>query len=334
MAVMPRLTIFLGGGGVGKTTLSAALGLARARAGAHVGLLSIDPARRLRSALHLEAMDEMGVVLPSGDGELRAALVEPEVCLRRWASEACTDESARTRLFADPLFGALASRLAGATDAIAAARAAEWAERDPKLDELIIDTAPGLPGIELLARPEKLLAMLSDRVLGLFRHAALGGRLLGGLARIAGVDSLQRMGDFLTLFDKALQQLAHRLQHAKKWLRSANVIVVAAVSSDAAHSATDIAKAVRGLSLSPGIAILNRALPPSASVAATEVAASDFLRYVEHYRSLQTRVAAELAGNFSRVLSLPESGRVDLQGADGLDGLADLGATLIAEGLA
>jgi hypothetical protein len=91
---------------------------------------------------------------------------------------------------------------------------------------------------------------------------------------------------------------------------------------------------VHSLGLSPGLAILNRALPPSVSVAPADVAASGFLRYVEHYRSLQTRVAAELAGNFSRVLSLPESGRVDLQGADGLDGLADLGATFIAQGLA
>jgi anion-transporting ArsA/GET3 family ATPase len=332
---LPRLTIFLGGGGVGKTTLSAALGLARARCGERVGLLSIDPARRLRSALHLDAMDEAGVVLPSGKGELRAALVEPEVSLRRWAAEACPDEAARTRLLADPLFAALASRLAGATDAIAAARAAEWAERDPALDELIIDTAPGLAGVELLAHPEKLLALLSDRLLRWLQHAGHGGRVLGGLARITGAASLTRMGDFLTLFDRGLQELAGRLQRARDWLRHANVIVVAGVSDDACQSAVDIATAVRALGLSPGTAVLNRALPSRHSVVPTDdPSLRSFLHYVDRYRALQGRVETKLAVDFPRVLALPESGHVDLQGPAGLDGLAELGTTLISQGLA
>lgn len=41
----PKLYIFLGAGGVGKTTLSASFAISLAHEGRNVGLLSIDPAK-------------------------------------------------------------------------------------------------------------------------------------------------------------------------------------------------------------------------------------------------------------------------------------------------
>jgi anion-transporting ArsA/GET3 family ATPase len=49
-----RLIICLGSGGVGKTTVSAALGLAAARMGRRTAVITVDPARRLKDALGLE----------------------------------------------------------------------------------------------------------------------------------------------------------------------------------------------------------------------------------------------------------------------------------------
>lgn len=54
---MTRLHVFVGGGGVGKTTLSAGYALALAQSGKRVGLLGIDPAKRLQSALGLSLPD-------------------------------------------------------------------------------------------------------------------------------------------------------------------------------------------------------------------------------------------------------------------------------------
>ena len=247
------------------------------------------------------------------------------MCLRRWAAAACADEGTRARLLADPFFLALADRLAAASDAIAAARAAEWAEQDPSLDELIIDTAPGVAGIELLARPKKLLALLQGRMVRWLRHAGRGGRVVGGLARIAGVDALDRAGDFFNLMDEGLAELARRLEHARRWLKDASVIVVTGVSGVAAGAAIDIAEAVGALDLQPRLAVLNRALPPSLHAVATEdPGARMFFRYVDNYRGLQSRVAAQLARRFPRVVALPESAAVDR------DGLAALGASLFA----
>jgi anion-transporting ArsA/GET3 family ATPase len=48
--------ILLGPGGVGKTTVAAALGIAAAREGLETGMITVDPARRLRDALGLERL--------------------------------------------------------------------------------------------------------------------------------------------------------------------------------------------------------------------------------------------------------------------------------------
>ena len=48
-----RLIVTAGCGGVGKTTLAAALGITAARAGRRVAIITIDPARRLAQALGL-----------------------------------------------------------------------------------------------------------------------------------------------------------------------------------------------------------------------------------------------------------------------------------------
>ena len=51
-----RLHIFIGTGGVGKTTLSAAWALRQAQSGARVALITIDPARRLAQSLGLSEL--------------------------------------------------------------------------------------------------------------------------------------------------------------------------------------------------------------------------------------------------------------------------------------
>ncbi len=337
---MTRLTIFLGGGGVGKTTLSAGLGLALARAGRRVGLLSIDPALRLRSALGLPALGEAAASVPTAAGALHAAMLHPRESLDRWAAEACRDGAARARLLANPFFVALADRIAGATDAIAAARVVEWAEADPALDHLVVDTAPGAPAIEFLARPEKLLAFFDGRLIRVLRRFAAvgalrgGGRLLRGLALVSGADALRGFGEFVTLVDDALARMVARLERARRWLRepSTAILVVASAERDAG-AAFDLDDALRGLGLAPRLAAVNRALPPPLvahppPIPAGPPEARAFARYLAGRARAQARLAAALAGRFPRVVELPEAAALDARGDERLRALAALAAPL------
>src|SRR6266446_3512356 len=78
-----KIIVYLGTGGVGKTTVAAATALAQARAGAKSLVLTIDPALRLRTALRLSGgLNEQTVPLdPPAAGELWAALLDVRATL-------------------------------------------------------------------------------------------------------------------------------------------------------------------------------------------------------------------------------------------------------------
>jgi arsenite-transporting ATPase len=343
----PRLTILLGAGGVGKTTLSASLGLALARGGARTALLSIDPARRLRSALGLADLTELGVPVPTpgAAGSLDAALLDPGASLRRWIADDCPDPEMRARLAVNPFFIALADRLADLTDAIGCARAIEWAERDPGLTELVLDTAPGIAAVELLAHPDKLIALFDGRMIRwIVRLARLGGgggivgignRLLSGLSKVSGTHVLREFGDLITAVDAALATLVARLERARRWLKepTTSLVIVCGVSHESADMARALDGALRELSFTPTLVVLNRVVPPAlASVALpppdAPAEAHAFLRYVRNYVAAQNEVRARLTEEFGRVIDLPDASTLDDAGR--LDGLAALGEPLRA----
>ena len=60
------ILILLGTGGVGKTTVAAALGLAASEAGLDTALITVDPARRLREALGLSRLGGTPTLLHPG----------------------------------------------------------------------------------------------------------------------------------------------------------------------------------------------------------------------------------------------------------------------------
>jgi anion-transporting ArsA/GET3 family ATPase len=339
--VTARLSVLLGAGGVGKTTLAAGHAIALARAGGRVGLLGIDPARRLQGALGVTLGDvEAAVALPGpGAGELHAALLSPADCMRRWSAEACPDPEARARLFANPFFVALADRLATSTDVLAAVRIAEWAERDPALTDLVVDTAPGLNAVEFLRRPESLTAFLEGRLVGWLRAIGRGGgggafgavlrgvarRTLGGIARIAGTRVILELADLLSLIEGVLEQMLARLERAQRTLRdpSTEILLVAAVRDDAAHVAEQLAAALGAVGLRPRATVVNRALPPAldAELAAIPPAAippeaAAVVRYARAQAAMERRVIAAVAplgpvAVVPSVRGLDEDGRLD-----------------------
>lgn len=327
----PRLHVLLGAGGVGKTTLAAGYALALARAGGRVGLLGIDPARRLQSALGIALQDvAVRVALVNGSlhapedesvGVLHAALLSPADCLRRWAAETCDDREELERLLGNTFFLALADRLAASADVLAAIRVAEWAESDPGLTDLVVDTAPGQNAIDFLRRPQALTAFLEGRLIRWLRAmapshhgGALAGmlrggarRAVGGISRLGGTRLLLELAEFLSLVEAMLERMLVRLGHVQKWLAdgSTEILLVTAVRDDAVTTAQKLAEALHGAGLSPRAVVLNRALPETlaaelSALVGTEASAQPdatiapevvLARYARTYIEMQRRVA-------------------------------------------
>lgn len=307
-----RLHIFLGPGGAGKTTLAAAYAGRLAQTGRRVGLLGIDPSRRLQDALGL-TLPDLEVAVPARPG-LNAALLRPEDCLRRWAEEQCPDPGARERLKRNVFFLALADRLASASDLLAAVRVAEWIEHDSELDDLVVDTAPGLNAVEFLRRPAALVAFMKGRVVRWLRWLANGQsaglvrggaqRVVSALGRIGGTHLLLDLAEFVLLAEGVLDKMSARLQLAERCFANptTEILLVAAVREDTPGTVRELGRALGDSGLSATAFVLNRTLPEAIERELAplnpnrlDAEAAAVVRFARGYAHMQARVDAELA---------------------------------------
>jgi anion-transporting ArsA/GET3 family ATPase len=339
----PRLHLFLGAGGVGKTTLSAGFALALAQQGRHVGLMSIDPAKRLQGALGLTELPETGATLniPNCNGSVRASVLHIGDSLKRWVNEAGLQEASQERLYKNTLFRALAERLATATDTFAAVRMAEWPEREEGLTDLVVDTAPGIHAIDFLSKPEKLSAFLDGKLIewlkwfaaenntpvGLIQRVVKGGakRVLEGLSELGGQHFMLHFAEFLILLDDVFARMMTRLEFAGEWLRSneTQCYVVTSVRYDAVQVAWELSRTLKSLKMKSGQIIINRAFPEDLAndkkfnevlgSLRQQQDASFFANYLDNFIIIQRRVQDQLSRAASSVLTLPVAEHLDAQ---------------------
>ncbi len=352
----PQLHIFLGAGGVGKTTLSAAYALALAQEGNKVGLLSIDPAKRLQSALQTELSDEGArIKLPDDKGFLLASMLQMDHALRRWVQEQNLSEVKKQRLFENPYFQALSDKLASSVDTLAAIRIAEWVEQYPDLDHLVIDTAPGIHAVDFITKPEKLSLFLDSKLVdwlksstedsqpkkrSFFNQLLKSGarKILDGLSVIGGQNFIVNFGDFLILLDDILIQAMKRLNYSRQWIfhESTKIILVCSVRDDASHVARQLAQVLSKFALTPDLSIINKVLPDEI-IQSKEL---DFLlatsyeknsledvlsNYISSYARTQAKVLCDLQMFSKNVIKIPNSENLDKDYVLRIDDLISLG---------
>ena len=147
-----KIIVYLGTGGVGKTSVAAATALAEARTGAKSLVLTIDPALRLRTALRLaEGPLEQKVELdPPSSGELWAALLDVRATLdeavRLYAKPALVEP-----ILTHPIYKTIADSLVGMQELMAVERIDQLRRRG--FDSIVVDTAPSRHALEFLDKP-------------------------------------------------------------------------------------------------------------------------------------------------------------------------------------
>lgn len=194
-----KVVVCAGPGGVGKTTTAAALGVALARTGQRVCVVTIDPARRLAEALGIRELTndptpvDAPLGLPSG-GALWAMMLDPQRTFDGLITELSPDETTRDRLLANPLYRHVSSAAGGGHEFTAVARLHDLAA-DPRFDVVVLDTPPSRNALDFLDAPDRISAVLEGRAI----RALLGTGKTGFAARLAqkavgvGMAALQRL---------------------------------------------------------------------------------------------------------------------------------------------
>ena len=208
-----RICICAGSGGVGKTTVSAAVAMGMAARGLRVAVVTIDPARRLANSLGLDELDNEprrvdprrfaahGVEL---QGELWAMMLDAKRTFDDLIGRLAPDERTRDEVLSNRIYAELSSAVAGSQEFTAIAKLYEL-DRDGGFDLIVLDTPPSRNALDFLDAPGRLTHFFQGRALKvLLRPAGIGGRLVGRgtgmvfsiLKRVTGVDLMEDLSVF------------------------------------------------------------------------------------------------------------------------------------------
>lgn len=234
-----RLDVLLvcGSGGVGKTSIAATIALDEAMRGRRVCVLTIDPARRLASAMGLDALDdrEREVQLPAGavaGGSLYGLMLDPKTAFDRLVAETVDTDEERERIYANRVYQQVASSSAGMQEYMALERLFEL-DRGGRYDLIVVDTPPSGHARDLLESPQRMLRFLEGRSLrwflkptakaGRFGLKALGGSngpILGVLQRITGAQMLRDTTEFFESMEGIFGSITERIRVVERMFAS------------------------------------------------------------------------------------------------------------------
>ena len=236
-----RIVVVAGAGGVGKTTVSAALALGLASRGARVAVVTIDPARRLASALGIEHLGDTphrvdparveAAGMPMA-GTLDALQLDPQATFDRLVAREAPDDAARDRILGNRVYRHLSGAVAGAQEFMAVERLHELVDSGD-YDVVVLDTPPARNALDFLDAPERMTRFVEGRGLRLllgprsgagrtgWRALQAGGHMVMSVVeRLTGAQLLTDISEFLQSFDGMYQGFSERASAVRLLLES------------------------------------------------------------------------------------------------------------------
>lgn len=296
---MTRTVLVTGAGGVGKTTFSAALGVTAARRGVRTLVVTVDPARRLASALGLSALGDEPQPLDD-EPNLWAAMLDSAASWRAVAMRHADPEVA-TRL-ADNEFFQAASEHFPASQAYAAADQAATFVQARAWDMVIVDTPPSGGGIDFFTAPAQMADLVGGRLLRWITGGPLPGRrffydraarpILRIADSILGSGLLERVSEFLIDLRTTYDGVARRGREIEGVLKQSSILVVTTADPAPVSEAVRFYRQLPDLASVPAAVVFNRALPPDwGGVVPDPGAPAEVARVVEQWSAETVRQA-------------------------------------------
>jgi anion-transporting ArsA/GET3 family ATPase len=240
-----KIIITAGTGGVGKTTLSASIGIRAAMDGRRVCVITIDPAKRLATSLGMQALGDEPTDLTAS---LREALSKQGLTLPQSASFSALMPDTRStfesffrglteqkeladRMVRNPLFQIFAREFSGTNEYMALQKLSIIHESG-KYDCIILDTPPSRSTLEFLDAP-KLLSQLFDANLiqwlvvpaNKIASAAMK-KVLGLMEKLMGASFMSHMLDFVTVLFEMRTGFMDHLRRMIRLMESEDVGVM------------------------------------------------------------------------------------------------------------
>jgi anion-transporting ArsA/GET3 family ATPase len=292
-----EIVITCGSGGVGKTTTAAALGaMAAASIGGKVLVLTVDPAKRLASALGLEEFGNVETRVPAelfeqagveARGELWAAMLDTKQSWDELVKRHAPDLQTRDQILANPLYQNVTGKFVQSHDYIAMERLYEI-HTSGRYDLIVVDTPPTRNALDFLEAPERMADFFSSRLLR-WLIAPYRSRVLNAVSRpfysmadrILGSQFLEDIAEFFILFQSMYEGFVERARAVERTLgdKRTTFVVVSTLEAAPVREAEFFVDALRDKKLHLGAVVLNKVLPSyfldEAATASAKVLSSD-----------------------------------------------------------
>ncbi len=312
---MTRTVLVTGGGGVGKTTVAAALGVAAAKGGMRTLVVTVDPAQRLATALGLDDLGDEPQ--PHADlPNLWVAMLDSSASWRAVAQRHA-DPDVAERLASNEFFLAAAEHFP-ASQAYAAADQAATYVQARAWDLVVVDTPPSGGGIDFFAAPAQMADLVGGRLLRWITGGPLPGRrfLYDRAARpflriadgVLGSDLLERVAEFLIDLRTTYDGVAQRGREIERVMRDAAILVVTTTNPAPLNEAIRFYRALPELASTPKAVVFNRTLPDAWAKPPTRLRAD--VRAIVDLWAAETSRQRDFRDEFSarygaRVVSIP-----------------------------
>jgi anion-transporting ArsA/GET3 family ATPase len=315
-----EVVICCGSGGVGKTTVSAALAMAIAAAeDKRVLVLTVDPARRLATALGIKGIGADPVRIPKArlrragisiDGELEAAMLDMKQAWDRMIERYSPDRATAQRILRNPLYQRITDSFVGSHEYAAIESLYELHDAG-EYDCIVIDTPPSRSALDFLEAPARLTDYVGSRLLSLLSGSPsrFGFRAMNFAAapflrladRLLGAEVLAEVSEFVQQLQLLYGGVQGRARAVNKLLRSSKTgfVVVTTLEHAPFAEAEFFCAKLREFEMPLRAVVANRVLPdvfrdPGAVAAATTLV-EDAKIGAWLTRELHARVATDTA---------------------------------------
>jgi len=321
-----EMILVAGSGGVGKTTIAAALGArAATEIGGRVLVLTVDPARRLADALGIGKLgntavriDPEAVAIASGqrhsEGELWAAMLDTKAGWDELITRHAPDAEVRKAVLANPLYANLTSRFVHSHDYLAMEQLHEL-HASGAFDLIVVDTPPSRNALDLLDAPRRMKEFFGSRLLQ-WLTVPYRSRLFTAVSRpfyqvadrILGSRFLEDIAEFFVLFGAMEPAFVRHADEVESLLSDhrTSFVVVTTLEAAPSHEAMFLLDELERRRFHLGAVIANRTVPRRYTGRAAATSARRIRAAVED-GGLDREVAAAIDADDAEVAGVLEA---------------------------
>lgn len=227
-----EVIVVVGTGGVGKTTISSAIGIAGALNHRKTLVMTVDPAKRLADALKISLDSPEPVKVPINSNSFDAFMVDlqksaDEIIDRLSPSPEIADKIKNHKFYQQARDSLLGSHEYASAELLYRF----WSKGEYEL--IVLDTPPARHALEFLEAPSKVMDFLKSKVISKFlrTYLTLGklgvsvarrgfGGIFSLIEKLTGVDLLIELSEFLLYFEGMYEKFTIEAQEVLKLLKS------------------------------------------------------------------------------------------------------------------